>query len=601
MQFQIQVPNGPVRKPRLPAQEEDLERSVDTGTERGDDLNSLRMMAEKVARSTRDAMQKLTLKGGKDTSLLEQAAETAQRVAKSTGDALQTLTSNREEEPPANGGELQRTVERVARSTTDALQLVTRAGRQPDESDGSSREEGEEEDLLEMARQTAKQVAQSTSDSVKRLTDQKEEEEEEEEEEEDLLKMARQTAKQVAQFTSDSVKRLTDQKEEEEEEEEEEDLLEMARQTAKQVAQSTSDSVKKLTDQKKEEEEEVLTMAQPSADIMASSAQLAMMRSNRDHHVDFSPDTDHDASSSWLDTLTRGTTSADNADEDCGKKAHETIRVTNGHGDGSFHAYHTQDNGDVTRRLPLLPSALPGHVINGANTFMLPHPVMHGNDARKLPFTLPQPVTNGDTRKLPFTPSILPQPVTNGDTRKLPFAPSMFPQSVTNGDTRKLLFAPSMLPQSVTNGDIRKLPFTPFILPQLETNNGRKLHSQTVTNGYSAKQLPLFSPILPQYSARGDSPKGYPRASQPVQRVTNGYKHLTNGFKSADSDSEYSTTESVDFTPQLQAPVHQEAWPVRYSSDLKTDPMKRMSHTAEMVAESTGKAVHRLTSTLSDC
>lgn len=453
-------------------QEDDLECSVDTATQRGDDLNSLRMMAEKVARSTRDAMQKLVLKG-KDLSLLEQVAETAQCVAKSTGDALQTLTSNREETLSSNGGDLQQTVENVARSTANALQLVTGVGQELVESDVSSREEEGEQDLLEMARRTAKQVAQSTSDSVKRLADQKE-----------------------------------------------------------------------------EEEEVLIAMARRSADCMDA----AMVRSNRDHHVHAEMLSDA-ASSSWLDALTRGTGSANNTGEDCEIKAHEMIRVTNG--DGNFlHIYPTQlPDGDV-RRMPLLPAALLGYVINGS-------------------------------RQPPLTPSMLPHPVTNGnDTRKLPLTPSILPQLVTNDDTRKLPLIPSILPQLVTNGS--------------------KLHSlsQPLTNGYSTKQLPLFSPVPPQCST--DSPKGHQVARQPAERLTNGYQHLTNGLKkdawtkSADSDSEYSTTESVDFAPQLRMPVHQEAWPIPYSSDLKTDPMKRTSHTAEMVAESTGKAVHRLTSTLSE-
>lgn len=91
--------------------------------------------------------------------------------------------------------------------------------------------------------------------------------------------------------------------------------------------------------------------------------------------------------------------------------------------------------------------------------------------------------------------------------------------------------------------------------------------------------------------------------------LSNGY-HLplrTQDFEQArsdDSDSEYSTTESVEF---VSAPANKRVFsstdlprakkPTSHL-DLETNPMKNMAHTAEMVAESTGKAVHKLTTTL---
>ncbi len=62
---------------------------------------------------------------------------------------------------------------------------------------------------------------------------------------------------------------------------------------------------------------------------------------------------------------------------------------------------------------------------------------------------------------------------------------------------------------------------------------------------------------------------------------------------SGSSDSEYSTTESItEFPAEKQKPTHNQV------GDLDINPLERMTDTAGIVAESTGKAVLKLTTTL---
>jgi hypothetical protein len=200
------------------------------------------------------------------------------------------------------------------------------------------------------------------------------------------------------------------------------------------------------------------------------------------------------------------------------------------------------------------------------------------------------------THPLPLTQKTLrtlPQPI-SVTVRTLPSPPQQHPP-VSIGDnctvTPNIARTPASPCQQHTT---RTLPPIPQTLPQ--SNNGRI--------------VPFLSQDSPKQSNRRKLPTVARAAGVVPTSLTNGYHHnpltsphgdLQHGTqywpRSIDSDSEYSTTESVELTVQLLAPAYKLQVGTG-DADLKTNPMKRMTHTAEMVAESTGKAVHKLTSTL---
>lgn len=145
-----------------------------------------------------------------------------------------------------------------------------------------------------------------------------------------------------------------------------------------------------------------------------------------------------------------------------------------------------------------------------------------------------------------------------------------------------------VLPPSVSISDsstcTRMLPSLPHMVEPLPAsiNHNGKVPSVN-TSGLSLANGYQRSPLLSARNFKQDAYDG-------------------SWTKFTDSDSEYSTTESVELTSQLLAPAvfcTRGQQVVTSNTDLKTYPMLRMSHTAEMVAESTGKAVRKLTSTLS--
>lgn len=158
-------------------------------------------------------------------------------------------------------------------------------------------------------------------------------------------------------------------------------------------------------------------------------------------------------------------------------------------------------------------------------------------------------------------------------------APILSPQA--DDSIRKLPALPPgpwspVMEQFVVSDNTRKLPMAPVF-----SLAGRHLRPQRLSNGYQR------------------SPE-----SHKIKRSTSEWTRS----RSIDSDSEYSTTESVGFS-QSATPVDKRTFSnsidgsmhnkeTAGSLDLETTPSERMTQTAEMVAESTGRAMHKLTITL---
>ena len=249
-----------------------------------------------------------------------------------------------------------------------------------------------------------------------------------------------------------------------------------------------------------------------------------------------------------------------------------------------------------------------------------------GDAVRKLA----QETRGGDQRKVKYV-----SPLTSADeSAPSPSSPSpvsrvqrvngMEPTSLSDGSGiqhyQLLHSTPVHLPitptLTVNDDTTRVLPPLPTPLPMLSFT----ATPLNVPGDGSVRMLPPIPDMkLEQASLRplvkGQSPNRL--GGQSPSRPGNGY--LSQNFvlqvhdvrkpvpRSLDSDSEYSTTESVDLSQTISlpqathvcTPPHVDArWLPRQHLDLETNPSKNMVHTAQMVAESTGKAMHKLTTTL---
>ena len=131
-------------------------------------------------------------------------------------------------------------------------------------------------------------------------------------------------------------------------------------------------------------------------------------------------------------------------------------------------------------------------------------------------------------------------------------------------------------PRQHTNGSVRKLPSLPMIKEQELTAGSLRL-----PNG-------LRDSVHHQSSS-------IPLCTSQQQKT---------GSVELASDSEYSTTESSEFPPKRtnvrKASIQAHRQSITVDLDLETNPLERMTDTAEIVAQSTGRAVQKLTNSLSD-
>ena len=204
---------------------------------------------------------------------------------------------------------------------------------------------------------------------------------------------------------------------------------------------------------------------------------------------------------------------------------------------------------------------------------------------------------SGDTRNQHTQSPSLPQPPPPSSNHRLANgfaeAATQPSQALSNGTHSPLLHStPKHLPSPpaptlpLADGKTRKLPEPPLTTAPA-----------TITTSKTRMLPPLPATVR------------LPAGAEP-KKLSNGY-HLPQHVKdlrSADSDSEYSTTDSVEL-PQLplvangRASTNSHGKKQSYASEsnldhLETNPSENMASTAEMVAESTSKAMHKLTTML---
>lgn len=132
---------------------------------------------------------------------------------------------------------------------------------------------------------------------------------------------------------------------------------------------------------------------------------------------------------------------------------------------------------------------------------------------------------------------------------------------------------------------------------QRSETEGRRLHSLP-----SATKQASMAEEEPEYMLSASVYTGYRGHDSTVLRHVKGAKKTQrrkNAAGSESSSSEYSTTESLDIAPGHRSRsllAHRQS--VVNDPDLNESPLQRMTHTAELVAASTGQAVVTLTSSL---
>ena len=511
------------------------------------------MVARQVAESTGDAAQKVALKGT-DLNLLE---ITAERVAGSTGEAVHKLKSSPEGAISDEEQGLQNPTERSAKTTPNSSEV--------------------EQNLLSMARQTAERVARSTGIAVGKLA----------------------SAEETREALEYSVELG--------------DPLELTKLTAEHVAKSTNEVVKRLKPNGPSPPNRVLD---PTQDILDPTLEQAQDQSSVGY-----------ARQMW--STESGSPQQISHGKELLQSGGQGVLVTRTL-NGTRHLLHYASpviaHDESARVLPLTPSTehqipLPTPLSISDNAQLgtaraLPDPPqpqplpgpLPSDTQRMLPHPphlqpLPGPLPSDTQRMLPHpphpqplpgplpsdTPRMLPQPPASiGENtlafRMLPQPPVSIGENILN-NSRQLPLLPQPLPVSVSDNN-RTLP----AIPESPVGNHRKLPSKQTAAIFTVTPASLLNGYHHHHSPMPVPGRGYVQHSGTASYRT----------KSLDSDSEYSTTESVELTAQLLTPEYKslkQAAPTG-DTDMKTNPMKRMTHTAEMVAESTGKAVHRLTSTL---
>lgn len=446
---------------------------------------------------------------------------------------------------------LQTVAREVARSTGDAAQKISLKGK-----DLSS---------LELAKATAIRIARSTGDALQKLTTTWEDPVSSSEEG-DLQR----TAEDVAKSTADTLQGA---------------LLDMAQKTAERVARSTGDAVDKLAS--RQEELDPLEVVQRTAEHVAKSTSEVVERLRlKDHNFHVDPNEGPALDSEQDPDL----------DPKEGPALESTLDPTLDPTQQTLHSSQPNSPTYFLRHASPKATSLeqqPGpRTLNGTYHFLdsvQMHPAAAGEDVGTSPPPQPcspavvatssnfLPLQSDDTRTLPSLPPTMLQHHGSVATRTPSWEKPPSPVSIYDKCTG----------MAVVSTQERMLPSLPHMVQPLPVS----IH-------HNSKRLPSFN-------TSGIAPKS----------LTNGYQHspllsahrfVQHGYdgswtKFTDSDSEYSTTESVELTSQLLAPavssIRAEA--TTSDADLQTYPMLRMSHTAEMVSESTGKAVHKLTSTLS--
>ena len=337
------------------------------------------------------------------------------------------------------------------------------------------------------------------------------------------------------------------------------DRLNSLKLVAKKVAQSTGESFQKLAE-KEHDDLNTLDLAQKTAKRIAKST-TDSLRTLEDHHTETATTLHHDTETE-PQVVKRDPNDLEKAAERVTKTtsdAAEALASQNSKEGGADTMHLVQQTtekvatstGQAMRRLVL--NGGPG---NYARSHFLNEP--SESDHHGFKHTVQQEKDKG-----------LNNPPTSRTPNGKHYLPVPFPASLNSSP--------------LEDERIRRLPSLPPKLNQLDT---------------------AFSPkrVLP---------------SVPTTTKTPNDKILTNGFlqnpllrasdtkrnQSLDSISEYSTTESGE--PDMnEVGLSRMPWSLRTKEalakdqDLNTNPLKRVSHTAEMVAESTGKAVHKLSTTL---
>lgn len=467
----------------------------------------------------------------------------ARQVARSTGDAAQKIAEKGKKDLDL----LEVTAERVAGSTSEAVHKLK-----------SNPQEGAISVKERSLQNTTGLAAKSSPDSSG---------------EQDLLSMARHTAERVAWSTSIAVGKLANAEGTHEYSLESGDPLELTRLTAEKVAKSTNEAVEKL---------------KPNSPLPLDPNLKQVLDPNLEHVLD--PDLELDPNLEHVPDPNLEQVLDPNLEQvlkqpGAGNEG-QTLSIASDSSQLFSHSKSFQSAGQG------VPPPTVTRTQNGTHNLLhSASPVAARNAARVLPLTpstehqlpLPAPIGNDDIKLGTARYPPQPHPTPPDTSRMLPQPPGCIGENALAFSTsRQLPMLPQSLPMSV-GGSTRILPAT----PESPVGNSNKLPSKPTAA--------IFKPATLMNGYHHHSPVLVPGHGYMQHSGTTLYK-----TKSLDSDSEYSTTESVELTAQLLTPEYRSSKqpPPGGDTDLKTNPMKRMSHTAEMVAESTGKAVHRLTSTL---
>ena len=366
------------------------------------------------------------------------------------------------------------------------------------------------------------------------------------------------------------------------------DRLDSLRLVAKKVAQSTGQSFQKLA----QKEHDDLNSLDKMAECIAKSTSDSL-RTLEDHQKE--PLTNHDVEDDHLDPQIG--TGKLNILEMAAKRVAQTTGE-------AVEALVSKKEGELDQKELAQQTAAAEHVVNSTGhaiqrTMLDPSQQNTGNDESRRAFLKGSNHTSLQANHPGFTqPEHTAQHVKEQEKSDMKSPAALripngklyvpIPVSPSNENMRQLPSLPRIL-----NESIRQLPSPSSAVKQLEeslTHNTRKLPPVPTMNK-DASELTIAA-------------------------LSNGYhdslEHSSNTkrnqwTRSPDSISEYSTTESGE--PELNGlPTFHDRIPWSLGAkdaakdlDLKTNPLKRVSHTAEMVAESTGKAVHKLTTTLPKC
>lgn len=369
-------------------------------------------------------------------------------------------------------------------------------------------------------------------------------------EEENRLNSLQKMAEQVAKSTSNSLQKVS------------QSPLELAQRVAEQVAKSTGESLQKLTNN----QEETISSQQAATDGAESAGGANQEAMEGLNSLEMAQQTAERVARSTCDAVEKLTVGKM---DDLPPLELTAQRVARSTGDAvAKRVAPEHDNNDVFHTERDDEKRAESQQTYSTDDLLPPQP-------NSLHLATAQTVT--ESTGIAFASR-----VPNGTHNSLHvryIAPILSPQA--DDSIRKLPALPPgpwppVMEQFVVSDNTRKLPMAPVF-----SLAGRHLRPQRLSNGYQR------------------SPE-----SHKIKRSTSEWTRS----RSIDSDSEYSTTESVGFS-QSATPVDKRTFSnsidgsmhdkeAAGSLDLETTPSERMTQTAEMVAESTGRAMHKLTITL---